>query len=224
MSTGSRGEGGEGVLSSWLPGLHEDLLHPPRQDRSRRSAAQILKAAEEVWTREGPDGFTMAAISAESGISIGGLYSRFNGKQGLVRAVKDRLLTRLEEEIAARLGDHGKGLEHTVREFVACLADADLRGVSRLLGSGGTDDEQLDARVRTARGRLFASFQAAAWRDRTEIGHPAPEVAVSATFHVVLSSLIAADFADRAELPGSRTGLPEEVTRMCLAYLRGGNG
>lgn len=212
------GEGADRTVGTWLPGLHEDLLHPPRQDRSRRSAAQILKAAETVWTREGPDGFTMAAISAESGISIGGLYSRFNGKEGLRRALKDRLLTRLEEEVAGRLRDHGKGLDHTVHEFVDCLAATDLRGVSHLLGSRSTEDRELDARVRTSRERLLAAFQSAARHDRHEIHHPDPDVALPTAFHVILSSLIAADYAT---LPASISQLRDEITQMCLAYLHG---
>lgn len=211
-------DGADRTVGTWLPGLHEDLLHPPRQDRSRRSAAQILKAAETVWTREGPDGFTMAAISAESGISIGGLYSRFNGKEGLRRALKDRLLTRLEEEVAGRLRDHGKGLDHTVHEFVDCLAATDLRGVSHLLGSRSTEDHELDARVRTSRERLLASFQSAARHDLHEIHHPNPDVALPTAFHVILSSLIAADYAN---LPASITQLRDEITHMCLSYLHG---
>lgn len=89
MVEGSPGGDGNDLVETWLTGVHE-LLAPPRQARSRRSMAQILTVAETVWIRDGPDGFTIAAITEKSGISIGGLYSRFNGKQGLVRAVKDR--------------------------------------------------------------------------------------------------------------------------------------
>lgn len=211
-------DGGDDLVETWLPGVHE-LLAQPRQERSRRSMAQILAAAETVWTRDGPDGFTIAAITEESGISIGGLYSRFNGKQGLVRAVKDRLLTRLEHDVAERLGDHGKGLDHTVRELVTCLSDADLRTVSRPLGGGKADDEELYARGAIARQRLLASFRTAALRDAHEIRHQDPELALSVAFHTTMASL--------ATIAGSGLSpkqVRDEVADMCLAYLRGGHG
>lgn len=224
MPAGSQDAAGEDdLVGTWLPGLHEDLLNPPRQDRSRRSMAQILAAAETVWTRDGPDGCTMAAISEESGISIGGLYSRFNGKQGLILAVKDRLLTRLEQDVAERLSDHGKGLDHTVRELITCLTAADLRTVSRSLGTGNSHDEESDARGALAWQRLFASFRGAALRDKHEIGHDDPELALSMVFHVAMSSLAT------VSRTGGRTGLPDslelirdEIILLCLGYLHGG--
>lgn len=225
MSEGSPHASGEhdrhdDVVGTWLPGLHEDLLNPPRQHRSRRSMEQILTAAETVWTREGPEGLTMAAISQESGISIGGLYSRFNGKQGLLRAVKDRLLTRLENEVAERLRPHDEGLPHTVREFVACLADADLRTVRRQLGMGDVDDTELEVRSAAARDRLLATFRTAALRDRHEIRHRDPELALSMAFQVVLGCLAAADRpVGRSGLPDSLKPIRDEIVQVCLAYL-----
>lgn len=207
---------GESV-GTWLPGLHEDLLNPPRQQRSRRSMEQILAAAELVWTRDGADALTMAAISQESGISIGGLYSRFNGKQGLLRAVKDRLLTRLENDVAARLAEHDGGLRHTVREFVACLSGSDLRSVLRPLAMGDAEDSELDARGAAARNRLLTTFRAAALRDQHEIQHRDPELALSMAFHVVLGCLATSDTG----LPDSVTVISDEITGVCLAYLCG---
>jgi AcrR family transcriptional regulator len=208
------------IVGTWLPGLHEDLLNPPRQDRSRRSMAQILTAAETVWTREGPDGFTMAAVSEESGISIGGLYSRFHGRQGLVRAVEDLLLSRLENDVAQRLREPGHGLDHTVRDLVTGLAGADPRTIRRPLGAGTVQDEELDARGVAGWERLFASFRTAALRDAADIRHRDPELALSVAFHVAISSVAA------AALTGGRTGLPEsldrlrdEIVQVCLAYL-----
>ena len=210
-----------GTVGSWLPGLHEDLLNPPQQDRSRRSLAQILEAAEAVWARDGLDGITMAAISEESGISIGGLYSRFNGKRGLVRAIKDRLLTRLENDVAQRLGEHAGGLGHTVRAFVTCLAGADGRRVGRLLAAWSTDEE-LITRGAAARATLFSTFRDAALRDRRQIRHEDPEVALLMAFHVAVNSLPVVDVVDtRPGFPDSIEQVRDEVTRICLAYLCG---
>jgi AcrR family transcriptional regulator len=44
----------------------------------------------------------MAAVSKRAGVSIGAIYGRFEGKSGLLRAVKDRALHQLEAELADR--------------------------------------------------------------------------------------------------------------------------
>jgi AcrR family transcriptional regulator len=75
----------------------------PPQTRSREALRRILRAAEEVLAADGFDDFTMAAVAERSGVSIGGIYRRFDSKVQLVAAVKDRVLTRVEDNIAERL-------------------------------------------------------------------------------------------------------------------------
>lgn len=73
-----------------------------QQTRGREALRRILRAAEEVLAADGFDDFTMAAVAERSGVSIGGIYRRFDSKVQLV-AVKDRVLTRVEDNIAERL-------------------------------------------------------------------------------------------------------------------------
>ena len=73
-----------------------------QQTRGREALRRILRAAEEVLAADGFDDFTMAAVAERSGVSIGGIYRRFDSKVQLV-AVKDHVLTRVEDNIAERL-------------------------------------------------------------------------------------------------------------------------
>ncbi|GAA3120093.1 TetR/AcrR family transcriptional regulator [Streptosporangium carneum] len=225
MSGGSatvrEGDGHEGHAGgSWLPGLHEGLLEQPQQRRSRRSALQILEAARAVLARDGADGFTMAAVSEASGISIGGIYGRFDGKQGLMRAVGDLVLTHLEEELAERLRDPGMTLADVVRAFVTCLSEDVARQAVHPLAGHSTDDEHVRARKLRARERLFVSFREAVFRNRDEIRHEDPEAALLTVFHMSLGSFLTAQGLGGGEgLPKSVEQLRGEVSRACLAYL-----
>ena len=91
-----------GAPSDWLPGVAVGLTEQPQQARSRRTTGQILDAAEQLLAAEGVENLTMAAVSKRAGVSIGAIYGRFEGKSGLLRAVKDRALHQLEAELADR--------------------------------------------------------------------------------------------------------------------------
>ena len=69
-----------------------------RMSRVERSAANreaLLGAARRVFLRSGYHGTTVEAIATEAGLTIGALYSRFDGKADLFFAL-------LEERIAER--------------------------------------------------------------------------------------------------------------------------
>ncbi|MFF4417195.1 TetR/AcrR family transcriptional regulator [Streptosporangium sp. NPDC001559] len=205
---------------SWLPGLHEGLLEEPQQRRSRRSALQILDAARTVLARDGVDGFTMAAVSEASGISIGGIYGRFDGKQGLMRAVGDMILTRLEDDLTERLERAGTTLADVVLAFVTCLSEDVASHAVHPLAEHSTDDEPLRARKLRARERMFASFRLAVLRHEDEIGHEDPEAALLTVFHMCLSSFLTAyDLGGGPGLPKSAAHLRDELARAGLAHL-----
>ncbi len=65
-----------------------------RQARSQLYRQLILEAAERTFASQGVEETRMEAIAAESGLSLGTLYSVFPGKADLVRAIHE---TRLRE-------------------------------------------------------------------------------------------------------------------------------
>ncbi|MFD2466224.1 TetR/AcrR family transcriptional regulator [Amycolatopsis silviterrae] len=97
-------------------------FRPPQQARSRASLQKVLTAAEQVLAEQGLDSFTVAEVAARAGMSVGTIYRRFDGKEQLLYAVKDQLLTQLETSVRDALTSASPGLRSTFTAFVAALA------------------------------------------------------------------------------------------------------
>lgn len=98
-------------------------FRPPLQARSRAALQRILVAAEQELAATGSDDLTMAAVAERAGMSVGAIYRRFEGKEQLLTAVKDRLLTRVEDDITAALDAAEGGLAEVVDAFTRTLVD-----------------------------------------------------------------------------------------------------
>jgi AcrR family transcriptional regulator len=66
-----------------------------RAEQSARNREAILRSARTVFLRSGYHGTTVEAVAREAGLTIGAIYSRFDGKADLFLAL-------LEERIAER--------------------------------------------------------------------------------------------------------------------------
>jgi AcrR family transcriptional regulator len=73
-----------------------DALSTDRRSETRR--AELLDAADRVISRHGPDA-SMSAIAAEAGITKPILYRHFGDKGGLYRALAERYVAPLREQL-----------------------------------------------------------------------------------------------------------------------------
>jgi len=78
---------------------------PRRRDRER-TITRILDAAERLLEEKGPDGFGLAELGREAGVSFGLIHHYFGGKAGLLKHVLQRTLRDMGKEIR-RLQDDG---------------------------------------------------------------------------------------------------------------------
>lgn len=101
----------------------QEGFHPPQQARSRASLEKVLAAAEHVLGRHGHEEFTIGAVAGQAGLSVGAIYRRFDGKDQLLYAVKDRLLGRLEASVAEALRESAPDVREVVGAFTRALAD-----------------------------------------------------------------------------------------------------
>ena len=62
----------------------------PKQARSRESFEKTIEAALSLIQECGNDEFTLADVSSRSGVSIGSIYARFEGKELLLRVAHAR--------------------------------------------------------------------------------------------------------------------------------------
>jgi AcrR family transcriptional regulator len=102
-------------------------FRPPQQARSRAALQRILVSAEQELVDTGSDDLTMAAVAERAGMSVGAIYRRFEGKEQLLHAVRDRLLTRVEDDIAAALDSAEGGLSDVIDAFTRAVVDGFTR-------------------------------------------------------------------------------------------------
>ena len=62
----------------------------PKQARSRESFEKTIEAALALLQERGNDELTLAEVSSRSGVSIGSIYARFDGKDRLLSVAHDR--------------------------------------------------------------------------------------------------------------------------------------
>jgi len=196
-------------------------FRPPQQARSRAALRRILASAEDVLATTGPDDFTMAAVAERAGLSVGAIYRRFEGKEQLLIAVKDRLLTRVEDDITAALGAAGDGLADVIAAFTRALADGFSAGahvIPHVLGTARTTESA--ERSRRALENIQRMFLDAATAHRDEIRRPDPATALTVVFRTISSACIHRAVTWRSWPDGlSWATWSEQVAAMATAYL-----
>jgi AcrR family transcriptional regulator len=161
---------------------------PPQQARSAKFLMRVLEAAERVLKREGADGLTMPAVAEEAQVSVGGIYRRFQTKQDLLRAIKDRHMARSEQAMVKAMGGDHASLEAVVQAFVATLTRGS--GTGSLFGviiESTREDAVMKSRGAEAAEALRAAFAAGVRPYRGEITHPDPDAAIDMAVFIAIS-------------------------------------
>lgn len=86
------------------------------------SRAKILQAASELFLQGGLAALSVRAISTRAGLSTIGIYSHFEGKQGIL----DALYIEGFERVANAMDIQGKTLDSNARLLAACNAYLDV--------------------------------------------------------------------------------------------------
>jgi AcrR family transcriptional regulator len=165
-------------------------VRPPVQARSRKALQKVLAAAEDVLAADGFDEFTMTAVAERAGVSVGAIYRRFEGREQLLAAVKDRLLSRLEEDLAERLSSADPSLEGVVNAFASAIADAFVAGGPAwpdLLRSTG---KSLQERGREALESVRQLFEQASGTYRDQVRRSDPAASLAAVERMITGALI----------------------------------
>lgn len=195
------------------------------QERSRRSAEQILRAAVEVITTHGIHDFKMTAVSDIAGISIGGVYGRYPNKEALLRAVKDHVLTGLEADVERQLSSASLKTEAIFAAFTTAISDAFAQS-SRLYAFifiHSADDAAMKAR-----GFLFHERIKELLRERVLDGNVSDEIGLDVAYDIIVQSLLMRVISMGSVAAGDipYRGFPEaslyarELARAVTAYAR----
>ena len=205
-------------------GAASDLSHiiPPQQERSTKFLMRVLEAAERILRRDGSEGLTMPAVAVEAGVSVGGIYRRFQTKQDLLRAIKDRHLTRSEEAMALAMAAPHASLAAVAETFVATLIKGGgSQGLFGVIMENRGVDAVMHNRGQISVGRMRAALAAALGPFRDRIRHADPDAAIDMAFLIAISVFMrrAKEGAKGvAKLP-PWSDVRRELARAMVAYL-----
>ncbi|UNO43336.1 TetR/AcrR family transcriptional regulator [Streptomyces sp. MST-110588] len=75
----------------------------PKQQRGQATVEHLLTAALHVYATSGRQGFTVNAVTAAGGVSLGSLYHHFGSFDGLAAALHTRCTQQLRDEMSTAL-------------------------------------------------------------------------------------------------------------------------
>ncbi|MEA5362372.1 TetR/AcrR family transcriptional regulator [Amycolatopsis sp., V23-08] len=102
---------------------HDGRRAGPQQARSRETQTKLLAATEDLLIEVGADAITMGSVAARADVSVGTVYRRFENRELLLRAVKDRMLARLGDRLDARLNGPLADLESVIDAYTVAVVD-----------------------------------------------------------------------------------------------------
>jgi AcrR family transcriptional regulator len=179
-----------------------------------------------VLEESGLEALTIAAVAGRAGVSVGSVYNRFADKDTLVVALHDAFVASLVSEDDEFAPEVAATLQQLLHELVAAHC--------RLMGSHGPlmrvfmhltavnpDMAPRAAESTRAIGQQFTQRLLA--YPHAEIARPDPAFAADVCFemvHDVVARRVArgGTFESDVELSWERLG--EELTQLCVAYLR----
>jgi AcrR family transcriptional regulator len=185
---------------------------PARQERSRRAAEAIARAARSLLADRQFDELSVAEVARAAGTSVGGFYARYAHKSALLEVlhatVLDEMRTAFDDALSA-VDTPTHGAHAAIHAYVATMVTQfrqhrreilQIRQHARVdrTGDHGRRVAEFNAHVH---GRVRALLRARS----TEIGHPDPAFAID--FGLFTASAAARE----AVLAGSVAAYPIEV-------------
>lgn len=162
----------------------------PKEKRQRRSAdearREILDAAERRLAEHGPDGIRLQQVAADVGLSHPAILHHFGSREGLIRAVTQRAMESLEQDLIRAIETTSSEDEPAVLEIVErayrVLVDKGHARVLAWLLLSGHEPEARAARIRTV--------AEVAHRRRIEAGIARPGDFEDTVFRTLLVALV----------------------------------
>jgi AcrR family transcriptional regulator len=198
----------------------------PKQQRSRESYERVLAATQRLLTEEKGADFTLADVSRESGVSVGGIYGRFENRMALILEVQLRANDVMVEECAAGIAQaiaaarDGRDL---MRRLVVESAESlrRHRDIIKAIVDASLADAQIAQEGLHAYARQLELFRTALLARRDEIAHPEPEQAIEFCF-LSIYEIVASHFGfgrRKSAEDAQWAQLLAQLQHLCVAYL-----
>lgn len=203
---------------------------PIAQDRSRSTIDKLVRATETVLRRDGLEATTVAAVAAEAGLSVGGVYKRFPDKDALLRIVYARFFETAAARNAAALAPD-RWIGCSAAQIIDALVQGAVHGhrqhraLLRALFLFGETHAQAAFRktAETLRQESFAAMSALLLARQKEIRHPRPGEAIDfalVTLGAALRGLVFGERVRAGQHALSEAEVAAELSEMLKRYLR----
>ncbi|MNB99470.1 transcriptional regulator BetI [compost metagenome] len=207
--------------------LTKSASRTPKQDRSRASLERLMAASREILSEGTFEQLTIVGISKRSGVSVGSIYARFEGKDDLFLAVMMDVLGELDsewEQLIEGVRNRNLPLAMQVPELINTLAEFLRRHASILKPfMSRAFDPRVAKFGKEKHLKAAYAFQSLLLYSREDIQHPDPEHAVSACFSIAYAALarfLGLGSADEAAGEGDWEQLKHDLGIMCFVFLR----
>ncbi|MFF5864437.1 TetR/AcrR family transcriptional regulator [Pseudomonas sp. NPDC012596] len=198
----------------------------PKQDRSRASLERLMAASRELLRDGTFEQLTIGAISKLSGVSVGSIYARFQGKDDLFLAVMTNVLAEIDAEWATLLSAiraRELPLDKRVPAVVEMLAEH-LKTHANLLRPlmGRASDKHVANCGKASYLKAAHGFQSLLLECCADIRHPNPPHAVEACFSITYAALarfLGLGSAAEASGEGDWEQLKKDLGIMCRGFL-----
>lgn len=183
-----------------------------------------------LLAEKGYAGFALTEVSRRSGVSVGSIYTRVDGKDDLLRAAQCRFQEQmLAEHRALTDPEHwaGRPLEEMLPRLIVEFAGM-LERRGRVLGAFlqlGAVDPEVAKVGKVSYSDIRDRFVGLILSHRDEIRHPDPARAAGSCFTTVYAALargLALDVPAEAAEGTDLSTLVEDLGAMTLAFLRSG--
>ncbi len=211
----------------------------PQQDRSKRTLARLLDAAEEIIRTRGAAALTVPAVAQAARSSVGSFYARFPDKAALLRTLHERACEQSVATTAAALDParwEGVPTAELLRGFVAFAVRvyAERRPMMLAFSAELAQDPGFAERRAHCAAAIAAAVRGLLLGRRADIGHPDAPRAIDMSLRLVTAVLEQRNGLEASSPPASApAGTPvagaaeaiadeviaDELTRAVLAYL-----
>jgi AcrR family transcriptional regulator len=202
-------------------------VHPPRQQRSRKTLDRILDAAEALVSEKGFEDTPVAEIVRRAGSSVGAFYTRFEDKDALLSALYERYYEQAIATADITLDParwEGASIREILDSVIRFLVEIyrEQAGLIRaFVLRHYTSPEFRQKRERLSRD-VNERLSALLLERRDEIRHPDPELAAVFGLTLVFNALDGAILFGQTHsdvLPLSDDALAAELARAYGNYL-----
>jgi AcrR family transcriptional regulator len=204
-----------------------DPLPAPQQARSRAALGRLLGAVEGTIAERGVANLTVQEVAGRAGLAVGTLYTRFPGKDALLRAFTIAFFDRARRA-ADTLLDDARWRRLPPRELVGGVVRALVksyrakRGLLRALHLyvRGHSDTAFQAQAAAFNAEFVRRLTVLLLQHREAMAHPEPERGVLLGFLMVDAAAKEAILFDDARPPDFRVSDDELIETLTRAYSR----